>query len=457
MTDYKTRHEQFVTGLSGSNVGTIYLVSSVILTGYVAWGLVMNKLPKDHWVTVTWVDAFYNWIMPLLAITAYSNKLWVLVLLSVGPPLMQRIVFGWRIKRAKKPIAKPKSQILEKVPFITVYRSSMMILTMTAILAVDFPIFPRKFAKVEDWGTSLMDLGVGSFVFSSGVVCARPVIRNAVLGGRKPGIKDALTSSSELLIIGLIRLVGVKLLNYQEHVSEYGVHWNFFITLGVLPLLVLLVQPLQSRIPQVITGVLIAIGYEIILKNTDLLEWALTAERTDLISKNKEGIVSLIGFLAIFLIGQAAGFFVLPSVLDKNARGLFPPGKVSRPARSILKKKVQLLVIYGTVFELLFRLFNTETPVSRKLANLPYVLWVCSYNFWILAVYAVASSLMEFPTSISMEGCNKRGQVMFLAANVLTGVVNMLFNTIDASVQKSLLVLVGYQGVLYALSLWLRG
>lgn len=45
-------------------------------------------------------------------------------------------------------------------------------------------------------------------------------------------IMKSLTSSLPLLVIGLGRLVSVKGIDYHEHVSEYGLHWNFFFTLA---------------------------------------------------------------------------------------------------------------------------------------------------------------------------------------------------------------------------------
>ncbi len=112
-----------------------------------------------------------------------------------------------------------------KPSFVTHYRGILMVLTCTAIFAVDFNIFPHRFQKTNHYGTSLMDVGVGMIVFGGGII-----------EGRKKG-KQRIFSRSQvvtqvlLFIIGLGRLYLLKLCNYQHDVKEYGVHWNFFFTL----------------------------------------------------------------------------------------------------------------------------------------------------------------------------------------------------------------------------------
>merc|ERR1712150_10621 len=94
------------------------------------------------------------------------------------------------------------------------------------ILTVDFPLFPRRLVKTETKGYSLMDLGASSFIFNSGLVSSHPTSPSRCLNN----------FSRVLLLfgLGLTRFVTHVYVNYQEHVSEYGIHWNFFFTLGII-------------------------------------------------------------------------------------------------------------------------------------------------------------------------------------------------------------------------------
>ena len=150
-----------------------------------------------------------------------------------------------------------------------------MLMTVICILAVDFKVFPREFAKAETWGTSLvsfggdrlrcgrlidscqMDLGVGSFVFSLGLISALPLLKSTARAPFLYAVWVSTKKSAGVLALGVVRVVMVKGIEYpvrglklalagqqadpiplilKEHVSEYGVHWNFFFTLGLLPI-----------------------------------------------------------------------------------------------------------------------------------------------------------------------------------------------------------------------------
>jgi len=52
--------------------------------------------------------------------------------------------------------------------------------------------------------------------------------------GKVSRILKSLTSTAPLWLLGFGRLLSVKGTGYHEHVTEYGVHWNFFFTLAIV-------------------------------------------------------------------------------------------------------------------------------------------------------------------------------------------------------------------------------
>jgi len=360
-------------------------------------------------------------------------------------------------------------------PFITTYRGAMMVITCLAILAVDFRIFPRRFAKVETWGTSLMDLGVGSFVFSAGVVSARPILKLRY-SERKMTLRDRLQASAKhslpLLVLGLGRLWSVKGLDYAEHVTEYGVHWNFFFTLAFIPPFVALFQSFFSVIPSyALLSMLLSGMYQVVLETTNLKAFILIAPRTDLFSQNREGVFSFIGYLSIFLGGEATGMYVLPRDLSSTT-----------PTQSITgyQRRVTLLgrlAFWSITWTILFLCttnyrYGLGLQISRRLANLPYCLWVAAFNCCQLTAFCSLESIFfpgvyrvvdketeeketERATSRVLRAYNRHGLAIFLVANLLTGLVNLTLPTLTMDRFQSMGVLSVYAVVLTGFALGL--
>lgn len=383
-------------------------------------------------------------------------------------------------ENAKSEATSSKPSRLPVRPFVTHYRGSMLVVTCLAILAVDFPVFPRRFAKVETWGTSLMDIGVGSFVFSAGVVSARGLAKSEQQSGSSRStfltrFTQALRHSIPSLVLGFIRLWSVKGLDYAEHVTEYGVHWNFFFTLGFLPPFVELSDTITRKLVKryEILAFLLAVIYEIVLNTTDLLPYILISPRgPDLLSKNREGVFSFIGYLSIFLAGRGTGVFVMqyqdPTTSADNKPRKKPhntktdtdtdmDSATKRERQTVLKKLAVQSAIHTTLFILSTSVYAFNLNVSRRLANLPYVLWIVAFNNAQILLFGLVESLgpsfsylpsdnprLQHATSFLLRVYNSNGLAIFLVANLLTGLVNLTVNTLDMPNLAAMAVLLAY-------------
>lgn len=372
-------------------------------------------------------------------------------------------------------------------PFITAYRGAMMIITCTSILAVDFPVFPRRFAKTENFGTSLMDLGVGSFVFGAGIVAARQQFKQkreksdaGFLEAMMMRLRTAVRHSLPLFILGLVRLYTVKGLNYAEHISEYGVHWNFFFTLALLPLTTAISQPLLNIIPSLnILAFVIAVIYEIVLYMTPLKRYIILSARLegDWLSQNREGVFSFIGYFAIFLAGMGIGQCILPrdpdprpttlqqhqineankklsdkaraeqdpldedadwlnSVIDpashdpnstnKNAGDRIEGASMGQIFEEMILPQSPTILRLGkwTFIWFVFSLwamwrYGPHLFVSRRMANCAYVCWVCCFNCAQLLLFAGVEKLMWRDLWHSVDAATERRRVREATSRVL--------------------------------------
>ncbi|KAK3393823.1 GWT1-domain-containing protein [Podospora didyma] len=473
---YKLRKEAFVSNLSGGTVSEIAQVCAVAPVAVLLWSILQARQTffKPYTALGFAVDFLLNVGALLLSVTLYSGAPALLSIL-----LLAAVAFVYAIPpnlagRRKKPKLPPNALqskaaaaplgVLSTKPFLTTYRGNMLVFTCICILAVDFRLFPRRFAKVETWGTSLMDMGVGSFVFSAGIVAARPVLKERADGRTTPLGTRLLRStrhSLPLLVLGIIRLLSVKGLDYAEHVTEYGVHWNFFFTLGFLPPFVALFQSALRVIPSYAgLALLLGVLYQVVLDSTELKAFILVGPRTDLISMNREGIFSFFGYLAIFLAGQDAGMTVLPRTL--NARGTS-----GRRTTLVLTMAAWCFVWTGLYFVCTDYTYGAGLNVSRRIANLPYILWVVAFNTVLVSAFCLIDTLL-FPafysandtksereayntaTSRVLRAYNRNGLAIFLLANLLTGLVNMTVPTLDVGPMATVGILVAYMAFLTA-------
>ncbi|XP_028092663.1 uncharacterized protein At4g17910-like isoform X1 [Camellia sinensis] len=310
---------------------------------------------------------------------------------------------------------------------ISSYRVSIMIVTCLCILAVDFKIFPRRHAKTETYGTSLMDLGVGSFVLANSLVSRQ------ARGFSTLKLRNALQSTSPLIILGIARLVSTARVDYQVHVGEYGVHWNFFFTLAAVSILtsIINVPPKYSGV----LGSLILVGYQAGLMY-GLNVYLLSNERgTDIISQNKEGIFSIFGYWGMYLVGVQLGSYLFF-------------GNSRQVSRSNEWARIRVWIL-SLLFWLLTMLLDRNVErVSRRTCNMAYVTFVLAQNLQVLAILMLSYYIPGHNISVLEEAFNRNQLASFLLANLLTGLVNLFVDTLFASSVSALAILVVYTFIL---------
>ncbi|ESP05631.1 hypothetical protein LOTGIDRAFT_181424 [Lottia gigantea] len=456
----KTEHERFVSGHSGTSQLEIALQLSVPVAAVLLRDALFMFLTLNHWKPPLWIRFGIDYMLavfPLLLMATLLNEFSVkclMTLLCGGLLLIGMIMVSKKKTAKKKQISWLDINMSGKRLFIDYYRAFINVGTAVVILAVDFQIFPRRFAKTETYGTGLMDSGVGCFVMANAIVS--PEARGKHQGDRCKMILNSIKSCLPLVLLGLVRVVSVKNLDYHEHVTEYGVHWNFFITLAAVKIFSTVLFTVFPVSFSGIVSIIIAVLYQYVLSYRGLSDYIRNGRngqdvRTDLIDANREGIYSSIGYIAIYMAGVQLGTFIF----QKRER-LYDWCKV-------LGYIVVICIISNG---LLYLVQPHVEPISRRLCNAAYILWMVNLNHILLAGYLIVDMVLTVVrhwckeslkkvktkdsdlTSCIISAVNYNGLGFFLLSNLSTGIVNLSIKTIHTPPTLSFIVLFIYTFIL---------
>lgn len=281
----------------------------------------------------------------------------------------------------------------EYIPAITAFRVYVNVLTSIGILAVDFPQFPRRYAKAETYGTGVMDLGVGAFIFGNALVCPEVRQKSYVTQPKFSHLAKQVFSIWPLIFLGVGRLLSVKSIEYHEHTSEYGVHWNFFFTLAFVRLAASLLLAIIPKNKSWIVAMNLAVLYQLILNITPLKTFVLHGSngkntRVGFFSANREGLLSLFGYLAIYMASVQVGLYLMKR----------------RNSVKDWMEAVCFLLLTVLVFFVLLHLSQAHAdPVSRRMANLSYCIWVVAHCLTFFVFFVVTDLVLLF-TKLLVKG-----------------------------------------------------
>uniref|UniRef100_A0A2K5CST6 Phosphatidylinositol-glycan biosynthesis class W protein n=1 Tax=Aotus nancymaae TaxID=37293 RepID=A0A2K5CST6_AOTNA len=430
----KQMKEAFVSNLNGITQGLCFPAFCILCRGFLII-FSQHMCSFSHtWKTRFFID-FVVLIVPMVA----TLTIWASFI------LLERTCY------ARVPFQKILEKLLnisvesEYIPAISYFHVITSASTAIAILAVDFPLFPRRFAKTELYGTGAMDFGVGGFVFGTAMVCLE-IRRGKYTGGSK---LCYFTNSSyplwPLVFLGIGRLAIIKSIGYQEHLTEYGVHWNFFFTVIVVKLvtpLLLIILPLNKSW---IIALSIIVLYQLALDFTPLKRLILygtdgNGTRVGLLNANHEGIISTLGYVAIHMAGVQTGLYV-----HKHRSHIKDLIKVACClaafciwiVASSLILLSSLLLGYIILSFAKFLIKGALVPCSWKLIQSP----VTNKKH---SVSLVPETERREPSLCLITALNRKQLIFFLLSNITTGLINLMVDTLHSSTLWALFVTIKF-------------
>ncbi|XP_075731001.1 glucosaminyl-phosphatidylinositol-acyltransferase PIGW isoform X3 [Rhipicephalus microplus] len=222
----------------------------------------------------------------------------------------------------------------------------------------------------------------------------------------------------------------------------------FVIIVAILTSLVYAMVPIHM---DWVIGVALACAYEVCLLFTPLASFLDSDNRSGFLAANKEGLASIAGYVALHLAAAA------------TARTLGYKPRSS--ARDWIMTGLQAVGVSGAAFTATYVMHTAVDPVSRRLANLSYCLWMYSLGTFalVMSILVTFFRVALLPSNAHVDynffdvanpddndvdllwkSVNYNGMAVFLLANILTGLVNVFFHPRSASDTVCVVTLIVY-------------
>ena len=131
-----------------------------------------------------------------------------------------------------------------------------------------------------------------------------------------------------LIVLGFLKYCSTKLVDYHTHVSEYGIHWNFFFTMGIVQLVCGTITCFMTRKSITVFSIFIGLLHEFLLHKYHY-QWIFnfTAKQrfnSNILLANAEGLISLLGFSSLYFFGS----IICIKDLRRHKDALIKSGKI---------------------------------------------------------------------------------------------------------------------------------
>lgn len=468
---YKEYHESFMRNNNGSTIEDVFLtVIPTFFTTFLATNIIYVAHPMG--VISTFVIEFILIVAStILHVTVLNYRIWeiALTLLCVTITAAVKQTYG-RFHIA------PFVQVpCQRPEYLNLFRAAINLLTAICILAVDFKCFPRKLAKTETFGFGLMDTGVGFYVFGNGLVA--PELRKSSESSRLTWkkLEKTIKGCLPLVVLGAIRFAATNELDYQQHISEYGVHWNFFLTLAFTKFfgtILLGILPHFEYLKYLSMALLIAHEVFLQLGAADyIIDSNNQIKRDGFQNANREGIFSIPGYVSLYLSSVYIGYRLRK---EENVPENGQHEVIFTNVRQLFWRAMRLFFVALILWKITYILKNMF-GVSRRMANMGYVFWMLSIGTTVIVCFMLLEIFYYFRSfdrpsgdqaeeensekrnyaPIILSGITYNGLVFFLLANLMTGIVNLCFQTLLLSTAQALAILFVYTFALCSISTFL--